>query len=149
MYMKGHIRSYDATRGVGLIDPDEGTPLGFQVEDVVFAKAIAPGRRVKFAIDAHVPYAYDIKIAGAPRLDRSRIIAAVLAIVLGVFGAHKFYLGYTSVGFTILIMVLGFSWTGIIPLSLACLGVIEGILYLSQPDETFQKKYLVNRRYWL
>jgi len=63
-----------------------------------------------------------------------RIVAAVLAIVLGTFGAHKFYLGRTGMG----VLYLCFSWT-FIP---TIVGIIEGAIYLSKSDEEFREQYL-------
>jgi TM2 domain-containing membrane protein YozV len=63
----------------------------------------------------------------------SRLAAALLAIFLGGFGIHKFYLGRTGQG----IVYLLFFWT-FIP---AIVGFIEGILYLTKSDEDFAQAY--------
>lgn len=63
----------------------------------------------------------------------SRVVAAILAILLGDFGIHKFYLG--QIGWGIIYVV--FCWTGI-P---AIVGIVEGIIYLTYTDEAFQTKY--------
>lgn len=63
---------------------------------------------------------------------KSKIVAGVLAILLGGIGIHKFYLGQTNLG----IIYLLFCWTGI-P---ALLGLIEGIIYLCSNDHNFQVK---------
>ena len=76
---------------------------------------------------------------------RKKSIAAVLAILLGSLGIHKFYLGCKAVGFFYLI----FCWTGI-P---AVLGVIDGIILLVQSEDAFNLKYnnenvvVVNSKY--
>ena len=64
---------------------------------------------------------------------KSKVVAGVLAIFLGVFGVHKFYLGKPGMG----LLYLLFSWTGIPALA----GFIEGILYLVSSDEDFAQKY--------
>ncbi|WP_142828207.1 TM2 domain-containing protein [Planococcus soli] len=64
---------------------------------------------------------------------KSKLASALLAIFLGDFGAHKFYLGRPGMG----VLYLLFFWTGI-P---AVIGIIEGILYLLQSEETFQEKH--------
>ena len=64
---------------------------------------------------------------------KSRITAGILAILLGDFGIHKFYLGKIGQGIVYLI----FCWTGI-P---AIIGLVEGILYLLMKDEEFVQKY--------
>jgi len=66
-------------------------------------------------------------------LGRSRVVAALLGIILGGFGIHKFYLGKIGQG----IIYLVFFWTAI-P---AIIGFIEGILYLTMSDAEFQQRY--------
>ena len=64
---------------------------------------------------------------------KNKLAAALLAIFLGDFGAHKFYLGKPGTG----LIYLLFFWTGI-P---AVIGIIEGILYLLSSEEDFQRKH--------
>ena len=66
---------------------------------------------------------------------KSKVVAGVLAILIGGIGVHKFYLGKIGSG----ILYLCFCWTGI-P---ALLGLIEGIIYLCSSDENFQLKHHV------
>lgn len=56
------------------------------------------------------------------KTGRNRIAAALLAIFLGTFGIHKFYLGKPIQG----IIYLLFFWTFLPGL----IGFIEGIIYL-------------------
>lgn len=67
------------------------------------------------------------------RTNKNRIIAALLAIFLGAFGVHKFYLGKVSWGITYLLL----SWTAI-PM---IIGIFEGIFYLLMSDKSFELKY--------
>jgi TM2 domain-containing membrane protein YozV len=62
-----------------------------------------------------------------------RVTAALFAVFLGGFGAHKFYLGQAGQG----IIYLLFFWT-FIP---AIIAFIEFILYLTMSDEEFNAKY--------
>ena len=64
---------------------------------------------------------------------KNKIVAAILAIILGGLGIHKFYLGQTGKG----ILYLVFCWT-YVP---AFLAFIEGIMILCSNDENFQIKY--------
>jgi TM2 domain-containing membrane protein YozV/ribosomal protein L40E len=64
---------------------------------------------------------------------RNRIAAALFALLLGGLGIHKFYLGRIGQG----ILYLVFFWT-FIP---AIVGFIEGIIYLTMSDQTFNAKY--------
>ena len=60
---------------------------------------------------------------------KSRTTAGILAILLGYLGIHKFYLGKIGMG----ILYLAFFWTGV-P---AIIGIVEGIIYLTQTDQQF------------
>jgi len=64
---------------------------------------------------------------------KSRISAALFAILLGSFGAHRFYMGDTGLG----VVYLLFFWTGIPGI----IGIIEGIVYLTKSDEEFAMQY--------
>ena len=59
--------------------------------------------------------------------------ASLLAIFLGGFGIHKFYLGDTTLGVVYLLLF----WT-FIP---AIIGFIEGIIWLTQSNEAWLAKY--------
>lgn len=60
---------------------------------------------------------------------KSKVVAGILGILLGCFGVHNFYLGYTSRGIAqVLISVL--SCFILSPIS-AIWGLIEGILILT------------------
>ena len=59
---------------------------------------------------------------------KSRITAGLLGILLGVVGAHRFYLGYKGLGWVMLLITavsVGQVW--FVP---AVWGAIEGVLYL-------------------
>ena len=63
---------------------------------------------------------------------KSKVTAGVLALLLGGFGVHKFYLGKIGMG----ILYLVFCWT-YIP---ALVSFVEGIIYLCLSDENFSRK---------
>lgn len=65
---------------------------------------------------------------------KSKIAAGLLAIFLGGFGIHKFYLGKVGVGIVSLI----FCWT-YIP---ALIAFVEGIIYLCTSEDDFIRKYV-------
>lgn len=64
---------------------------------------------------------------------KSKLIAGLLALFLGGFGIHKFYLGKWGQG----LLYLVFCWT-YIP---GIIGFIEGIVYLVSDDEKFARKH--------
>lgn len=67
------------------------------------------------------------------RNRKNKVVAGLLAIFLGGFGIHKFYLGRIGWG----IVYLLFCWT-YIP---SVIGFIEGIVYLASNEEKFHMKY--------
>ena len=74
--------------------------------------------------------------------ENKKILAGVLAIMLGGFGVHKFILGYTKEGvLQILMSFFSCGLVGIIPF-------VEGIIYLTKSDEEFYQIYQVGRRPW-
>ncbi|MCL2438380.1 MAG: TM2 domain-containing protein [Coriobacteriia bacterium] len=85
---------------------------------------------------------------------KSKIAAGLLGILLGSFGAHKFYLGYTTPAVIMLVLYLssfvfaflfiGFLWMWIPGL----IGIIEGIIYLTKSDEDFQQTYVIGKKPW-
>ncbi len=79
------------------------------------------------------------KPAGAEK----KITAGVLAILLGVFGIHKFILGYTKEG--VIMLVASFFTFGMIS---SIIGLIEGIIYLTKTDEDFVATYINGKKGW-
>ena len=92
--------------------------------------------------------------SGAPG-SKSRTTAGILAILLGAFGAHKFYLGRTTPGLVMLaVWVVGFCGGLVIFLPyVACLAVsvvaiIEGVTMLGKSDAEFEREYVVGQKDW-
>ncbi|MEM0517575.1 MULTISPECIES: TM2 domain-containing protein [Aequorivita] len=74
--------------------------------------------------------------------ENKKLLAGVLAIVIGSLGIHKFILGYTQEGIIqIVITIVTCGIGGIIPL-------IEGIIYLTKSDEEFYQTYQVGKKGW-
>ncbi len=66
---------------------------------------------------------------------KNKLVAGILAILLGGLGIHEFYLGRTGKG----VLMLLLCWT-YIP---GIIGFIQGIMILCSNDENFQLKYKV------
>ena len=79
-----------------------------------------------------------------------RIVAGVLAIILGPLGVHKFILGYTREGIILLIItiIVGIITCGFATWVTGIIGLIEGIIYLTKSDEEFIQMYQVNKKPW-
>ena len=86
--------------------------------------------------------------------EKSPIVAGLLALFLGQFGAHKFYLGYSTEGLillggTIVSFVLAFvliGFFGLMAIGIICL--VEAIIYLTKPQDQFTYTYVLNRKPW-
>jgi len=81
----------------------------------------------------------DHDAAPVKREENKKVVAGILAILLGGLGVHKFYLGMTTAG--IIQLLLFFCGSGIV-------GVIEGIIYLMKSDEDFYQTYQVEKKAW-
>ena len=74
--------------------------------------------------------------------ENKKILAGVLALLLGYLGVHKFILGYQKEGIIqIVATVVTCGFAGIIPF-------IEGIIYLTKSDEEFYNTYQAGRKPW-
>lgn len=67
--------------------------------------------------------------------------AILLAIVFGAFGAHQFYLRKYNVAILWLIIFLFTAITGVMPLILGGIGVIQGIQYMFYKPEDWERIY--------
>ncbi len=82
--------------------------------------------------------------------ENKKLLAGILAIVLGSLGIHKFILGYNKEGIIMLVVtiVLGVFTCGIGASLMGLLGLIEGIIYLTKSDEEFYNTYQVGQKPW-
>jgi TM2 domain-containing membrane protein YozV len=82
---------------------------------------------------AAAPAPAPVPVPGAVGAARkSKIAAALLGIFLGVFGIHRFYLGYTTIGIIQLALGLGGILTcGITSIASAIWGLVDGIMILT------------------
>lgn len=86
-------------------------------------------------------YGYPQPVVRHPEADK-KLIAGLLGILLGGFGVHKFYLGYTQAG--VIQLVLLFVTCG----TFHFIGLIEGILYLTKSDQEFVDTYIIGQKEW-
>ncbi len=77
-----------------------------------------------------------------PYRRQQKILAALLGIFLGSFGANKFYLGYNKEGVIQILVNLVTCGVG------ATVPLIEGILYLTMSDQQFEDTYIKNKKPW-
>ena len=86
----------------------------------------------------------------APLASRDHVAAGLLAIFLGGFGVHKFYLGYSTQGFVLLALSLvgGLFSFGLITGVVWIVGIVEGIIYLTKSQSEFERVYVHGKREW-
>lgn len=78
--------------------------------------------------------------------ESKKVVAGVLAIILGSLGVHKFILGYTKEGIILLLVtILTCGFGGIIS---SIIGLVEGIIYLTKSDDEFVSIYQVGKKEW-
>ena len=81
---------------------------------------------------------------------KDHVSAGLLAIFLGMFGVHKFYLGCNNAGFIMLaVSIIGGMFTfGLAAAVIWLIAVIEGIVYLTKTQTEFDRIYVLNQRDW-
>lgn len=84
-------------------------------------------------------------VTGLPGAEK-KIPAGILGILLGCLGVHKFILGYTGEGITMLLITV--LTCGIAAPITGLIGFIEGIIYLTRTDEEFVRTYILNKKGW-
>lgn len=103
--MKGHIESYDSESQAGVI---KSADVSYPFSMADWAASVAPdvGDVVVFALEDGV--VRDINLVGAclapPKPVKYKYLAALLALILGWAGVHRFYLGFYQLGATQLLL---------------------------------------------
>jgi TM2 domain-containing membrane protein YozV len=93
-------------------------------------------------------HALERPAAARPAQGKNRFVAAALAFLFGVFGVHKFYLGRTGAGLTMLLVsvLLGILILPLVMMSL--IAFVECIIYLVSSEEEFEKRYAPGGKSW-
>ena len=78
--------------------------------------------------------------------ENKKMLAGILAIILGPFGVHKFVLGYTKEGLIMLLITVLTCGIGAVVTSV--IGLIEGIIYLTKSDDEFYEMYQAGQKPW-
>ncbi len=79
-----------------------------------------------------------------------KMVAGILAILLGSLGIHKFYLGMQKEGLIMLLITLvgGIVTCGAAAGVMSVIGIVEGIIYLTKSDEEFVNLYINQKKGW-
>ena len=158
--MRGQILAYVADKEMGLIATAEGQRLSFRAAD--WLEVIAPERGMAVecvALDAHragqVQLALPEPVAAPPappplaQRPKRKPVLTLLALFLGYYGAHRFYMGAWGLGLLQLLglpVVVGILFALLPPLGvLLLLGaivftIVEYVRYIWMSDADFDAK---------
>ena len=157
--MKGRVLNYSVQENGGIISGDDGNRYTFVGGQWREQALPVQGSYVDFQVDQDTDHAISIYLASGATPssvgEKSKIVAGVLAILFGVLGVHKFYLGYSGQGALLLVLfILGiplmflFGIGIIVWIVLGIIGLVEGIIYLTKPDVEFEETYVKGRKPW-
>lgn len=143
-------------RQQGPFDKDQLRTQGVRADTLVWTEGMSEWQRAD-----QVPELSDILVGqptpalphapgyagyAQPPVTSNRVVAGVLAILLGHFGIHKFVLGYTTAGLIMLLVSL--LTCGLGAAVMWVIAVIEGIIYLTKTDEQFIQTYQLQQKDW-
>lgn len=161
--MRGKVLAYQDLEGTGVISGDDGRRYTFVRGDLQNGvRTVRSGAEVDFEVSDDRATSIYLMGSGSAAADslneavesfaggeKNKVAAGILAILLGVLGIHKFYLGFTQAGLIMLLVsVIGSLFFGLGPLVMWIIGIVEGIIYLSKTDAAFQQEYVVGKKDW-
>lgn len=83
---------------------------------------------------------------GATNVNGKKMAAGICGILIGSLGIHKFIIGATTPG--IIMAAVSVLSCGIASPIMGIIGIIEGIIYLTKPDEEFNQTYIIGKKGW-
>jgi TM2 domain-containing membrane protein YozV len=147
--MQGKILAFDFRSGIGAVSGFDGNRYQFEVAEWNNAAMPKAGQTVDFKADGDRATAVYPIAGAASSSDKSRIVAALLALFLGGLGIHKFYLGKNTAGLIMLLVsVFGLIILAIPTLIIGVIAFVEFIIYLTTSDEDFEVRYVSGDRAW-
>lgn len=145
--MKGKILDFNIQESKGVILSEDGSRYNFVTAQWKGNKAPAVNQTVDFTVNGND--AESIYLQQSAEGTKSKIVAGILALFLGGFGVHKFYLGCTTAGIIMLVVFLfGFIVLGIPSFIIALIAFIEALIYFFKSDDVFEDTYVNNKKCW-
>ena len=145
--MRGQVLGVDTRTGDGIVAGEDGRRYAFRPDDWAARGEPAVGMLVDFETHENraltlfpVPGTTPAPVPSAPAAepnDRNKLVAALLAFLVGPLGIHRFYLGRIGTGILMLLLsvtVIGLLLT--VPWAL-----IDMIRYLVMSDREFAQRY--------
>jgi TM2 domain-containing membrane protein YozV len=147
--MRGQVLGVDTRTGDGIVSGDDGRRYAFRPADWAARGEPAVGMQVDFEIHENraltifpvpgttpspVPASYE---PAAERARGDKLVAALLAFLLGTLGVHRFYLGRIGSGIAMLLL----SCTLIGLLVTVPWALIDMVRFLVMSDEDFARDY--------
>lgn len=150
--MKGRVLDYSVQSNTGVISGVDGGRYSFDGSEWRGDRPPSRGQSVDFAGESETALQV-FPALDATSASKSKGTAGILALLLGGWGLHKFYLGFTGAGLVFLLTnTVGLLVTWIVffvpNIILGFVAFVEGILYLTKSDEEFEETYVVKRRQW-
>jgi TM2 domain-containing membrane protein YozV len=146
--MKGKILDFNTASAQGVIAGEDGKRYRFVGGEWKGQDAVRAGLRIDFVANGESAQQLYLDITISPS-SSTKVAAALLAFFFGVFGVHKFYLGYKKQGVIMLLTFLfGFILLGLPSMAIMIIAFIEFILYIIKSDDDFEQSYIVGRRPW-
>ena len=151
--MKGQILDYSVQSNTGTVSGADGKRYSFAGSEWKGTGIPMRSMTVDFEVENNQAKSVYVAIGGTTGTSKSKIAAGLLAIFLGGWGIHKFYLGFTGPALVFLLTnTIGFAVTWLmlfIPnIVLGVIALVEGILYLTKSDEEFEQLYVVQKKKW-
>jgi TM2 domain-containing membrane protein YozV len=149
--MRGKVLTYDDDNARGLISGDDGIRYAFTRGDLAGdVRSVGAGATVDFQVrEGAAVEIYILARANPFAGDRNRVVAALLALFVGMFGAHKFYLGKTGPAVIMLLCgTIGWLLLCIPPFVVWVISFVEFIIYLVKSDAEFDRDYIKGDRGW-
>ena len=149
--MRGRLLAFDFRTGKGEISGLDGQRYRFADSQWVTPGRPMLGQLLDFEAQGELALAIHAleKPAAAVRgLSKNRFVAALLALLFGALGVHKFYLGRTGAGLTMLLCTVLLGILVLPAVTMALIAFVECIIYLVTSDEEFESRYAPGGKSW-
>jgi len=145
--MRGQVLGVDTRTGNGIVLGDDGRRYSFRPDDWAHRGEPAVGMVVDYETHENRALSIFPLPSAAPVLatsaaspnqnDRNKLVAAIIAFLLGPLGIHRFYLGRTGSGIAMLVL----SCTIVGLLISVPWALIDMVRYLVMSDREFAERY--------